>query len=153
MMLLDRARCPVKDNPDVSVEPCCGVWSVETPGVMIEKLMKFRPLIGTVDLLLAGRATTARTVRLHKRFLARDRDRSLAGAMVSEVERDRLAEKQVDVLTLLRGEAVSRGGDDVFARRKGWHRVASALLGFRHSHNVRLHIRDGDRRLDQHPSD
>ena len=46
MMLFDRARWPVKDRPDVAEAPCCGVRSVVTPGVMTEKLMKLRPLIG-----------------------------------------------------------------------------------------------------------
>ena len=106
-----------------------------------------------VDLLLVDERRQPGTVRLHKRFLARDRDRLLRRRDGQcEVERDRLAEKQVDVLTLLRGEAASCGGDDVFARRKGRHRVASARLGFRRSYNVRLHIRDGDGRLDQHPA-
>ena len=46
MMLLERARWPVKERPEVAEAPCCGVRSVVTPGVMIEKLMKLRPLIG-----------------------------------------------------------------------------------------------------------
>ena len=47
MMLFERARCPPNDKPEVADAPCCGVRSVVTAGVMIEKLMKLRPLIGS----------------------------------------------------------------------------------------------------------
>ncbi len=50
MRLLDRARCPVKDSPDVAEAPCRGVRSGATPGVITEKLMKFRPLIGRLSI-------------------------------------------------------------------------------------------------------
>ncbi len=46
MMLLERARWPAKERPEVAEAPCWGVRSVVTPGVMIEKLMKLRTLMG-----------------------------------------------------------------------------------------------------------
>jgi hypothetical protein len=45
-MLFDRARWPANVSPEVADAPCCGVRSVFTAGVMTEKEMKFRPLIG-----------------------------------------------------------------------------------------------------------
>ena len=68
MMLFERARWPPNDSPEVAEAPCCGVRSVVTPGVMTEKLMKFRPLIGrlsiccwptTVDTEVCEGSTTA----------------------------------------------------------------------------------------------
>ena len=50
MMLLDRARCPVKDSPEVAEAPCWGVRSGATPGVITEKPMKLRPLIGRLSI-------------------------------------------------------------------------------------------------------
>ena len=50
MMLFERARWPVNDRPEVADAPCCGVRSVVTPGVMTEKLMKLRPLIGRLSI-------------------------------------------------------------------------------------------------------
>ena len=46
MMLLARADCPVKDRPDVPAIPVDATRSCTTPGVMREKLMKLRPLMG-----------------------------------------------------------------------------------------------------------
>ena len=49
-MLFDRARWPAKVSPEVADAPCCGVRSVVTPGVMTEKEMKLRPLIGRLSI-------------------------------------------------------------------------------------------------------
>ena len=50
MMLLERARWPANERPEVADAPCCGVWSVVTPGVITEKLMKLRPLMGRLSI-------------------------------------------------------------------------------------------------------
>ena len=50
MMLFERARWPANERPEVAEAPCCGVWSVVTPGVMTEKLMKLRPLMGRLSI-------------------------------------------------------------------------------------------------------
>jgi hypothetical protein len=60
MMLFDRARCPPNDSPEVAEAPCCGVRSLVTPGVMIEKLRKLRRLMGSPS--ICDWLTTAETV-------------------------------------------------------------------------------------------
>jgi hypothetical protein len=49
-MLFERARWPANVSPDVADAPCWGVWSLVTPGVMIENEMKFRPLMGRLSI-------------------------------------------------------------------------------------------------------
>ena len=58
-MLFERARWPANVRPEVAEAPCCGVLSRVTPGVITEKEMKSRPLIGR--LLICCCVTTVAT--------------------------------------------------------------------------------------------
>ena len=153
MMLFERARWPVNERPEVADAPCCGVRSVVTPGVMTEKLMKLRPLIGRLS--ICCRLSTDDTAV----FVTSTTGESPVTVTCSAVPatdnrkstRDGLAEEQHDARLRLGREARRCGGDRIRSRRERGGRVAAPVVGRRRPRDVGVDVRhrDGDTRQDR----
>ena len=128
MMLFERARWPVKERPEVADAPCCGVLSRLTPGVMTEKLMKLRPLMGRFSICCWPTTdATAVRVRIHDADLLGHGDVFAPSPQGErEVEVQVLAEVEGHAFAPLRREALHLGGDPVGAGRQGADEVAAA---------------------------
>ena len=89
MMLFERARWPPNDRPEVAEAPCCGVRSVVTPGVMTEKLMKLRPLMGRLSICCLPHHRRDRRVR------GVDHRRAARPTVISSLARPRAGVKSI----------------------------------------------------------
>ena len=145
----------MNDRPLVVSAPCCGVRSVVTPGVITEKLMKLRPLIGSDS--ICGAPTTDATAVCR----VPAPDASAVTVTVSsrvrnpqdDIEHRRLAELQDDAVEDLRGEAGTLDGDLIRARSKRRRLEPSAFVRANDAGDAGLLVDDRHRGVRKHAAD